>query len=40
MESITEACKMNNCSLGGETAEMPGYIKIKILILRDFVLGQ
>ena len=40
MESITEACKMNNCSLlGGETAEMPGLYKDKDFDFAGFCVG-
>ncbi len=40
MQSITEACKINNCSLlGGETAEMPGLYKEKDFDFAGFCVG-
>ncbi len=40
MQSITEACKVNNCSLlGGETAEMPGLYKEKDFDFAGFCVG-
>ena len=40
IESITEACKMNNCSLlGGETAEMPGLYKERDFDFAGFCVG-
>ena len=40
MKSITEACKINNCSLiGGETAEMPGLYKKDDFDFAGFCVG-
>src|SRR5437867_6585358 len=41
VEGLAEACKHNGCALiGGETAEMPGFIPMENTILPDSLLAQ